>query len=187
MNTFLINGSAIFLILFAVLSFADGVFLHLIKYRLQEKGDSRREHLAHMGRSILFIPIALMLFYWNLSGTWLWILAALVVVDLAIEFFDVLEERRSRQKIGGLSSGEYLLHVSITTVRVAAITLAFASKPKEAWLSDVTLPQYSEPVRFVSAQLIPGAILIALIHIVLVFRPMLVSEVVGKLKKLKVL
>lgn len=183
MNSFLLNGSLIFLVLFAILSFVDGVYLHLIIYRLQEKAESKKEHLAHTGRSILFIPITFMLFYWNLSGVSLWFLVVLILIDLVIEAIDVLEERRSRARIGGLSSGEYFLHIILTTTRVAAVTLALASKPLEAWVSSVDLPIYSETVRLISSQLIPGAVIIAILHITLVFQPMLVSQIISKLTK----
>ncbi len=186
-NSFLLNGSLVFLVLFAILSFVDGVYLHLIKYRLQEKKDSKNEHLAHTGRAILFIPITLMLFYWNLSGLFLWFLAALVAIDLGVEAFDVLEEKKSRAKIGGLSSGEYLLHVVLTTTRVVALTLSLASKPVEAWISSADLPVYPEAVRFVSFQIVPGAAFIALVHVILVFRSMLITELISKFQKWRVL
>lgn len=186
MNTFLLYGSMFFFLIFVVLSFVDGVYLHLIKLKIQENFDSKREHLTHTLRAILFIPITFMIFYWNLSGAWLWLAIGMVLTDLIIEGIDVLEERRSREKIGGLSSGEYFLHVMLITSRVAAISLALASKPIEAWSTNVYFSPYPETMKFIISQLIPGAVIIAILHIVLIYKPFLISKLVARLQKNKV-
>ena len=185
MNTFLLNGSIVFFIIFVALSFVDGVYLHLIKFKIQENSDSKREHLTHTIRAILFIPITFMIFYWNLSGTWLWFAIGVIIIDFIIEAIDVLEEQRSREKLGGLSSGEYFLHVMLTTSRVAAITLALSSKPLEAWSNNIYLSPYSETMKFIISQLIPGAVIIAILHVVLIFKPFLISKLAMHFQKIK--
>lgn len=176
MDMFLMNGSLGILIFFMALSLVDGVLLHLIIYKFPENADSKKEHLEHTARAILFIPILLLLYYWNLSGPWLWLLSLIITVDLIIEALDILEERKSRSKIGGLSSGEYLLHLFLTTTRVAALALALANKPKGAWLSSMDLPAYTETFKLFVFPLVLGAIFIALLHIVLIFKPNLISQ-----------
>jgi hypothetical protein len=177
MNDYLIYTGLIFLILFSVLSLIDGVYLHLIIYKLPEKNESRLEHLTHTLRAILFLPITLTIFYWNLSGFWLLCSVGIIALDLIVEAIDVLSERKSRALIGGLSSGEYLLHVALTSTRVAAISFFLASKPIEAWSTSLSLPDYPGLVKMIVLNLIPGAVIIAFFHIVLIFRPLLVSNI----------
>lgn len=183
MADYLIYTGLFFLLLFAVLSLLDGVYLHLIVYKLPENPESKLEHLTHTLRAIFFLPIILTIFYWNLSGSMLLLAVGIIIVDLIIESIDVISERKSRKNIGGLSSGEYLLHVTLTTTRVAAITLFLASKPKEAWFATVSLAEYPEMVRTIVLNLIPGAILITILHIALIIHPKLISKIEGMIKK----
>lgn len=183
MTDYLIYTGLIFLVVFAVLSLLDGVYLHLIVYKLPENPESKFEHLTHTLRAILFLPIILTIFYWNLSGPMLLIATGIIIADLIIEAFDVISERKSRKNIGGLSDGEYLLHVTLTTTRVAAITLFLASKPKDAWFASLSLAAYPEVVRTVVWNLIPGAILITILHIALIIHPTLISKVEGMIKR----
>lgn len=177
MTDYLIYTGLFFLIVFAVLSLLDGVYLHLIVYRLPEHSESKFEHLTHTLRAILFLPIILTTFYWNLSGPMLLFSTAIIIVDLIIEAIDVISERRSRKNIGGLSDGEYLLHVTLTTMRVAAITLFLASKPRDAWFSSLSLPSYPDLVRTVVWNLIPGAVIIIILHMALIIQPKLITNI----------
>ena len=106
-----------------------------------------------------------------------------IIVDLIIEAFDVISERQSRKNIGGLSNGEYLLHVTLTTTRIASITLFLASKPKDAWLTSLSLATYPEIVRTIVLNLIPGALLIMVLHIALIIHPTLISKIEGMIKR----
>lgn len=183
MTDYLIYTGLIFLVVFAVLSFLDGVYLHLIVYKLPENPESKFEHLTHTLRAILFLPILLTIFYWNLSGSMLLFAVGLIIVDLIIEAIDVISERRSRKSIGGLSDREYLLHVTLTTTRVAAITLFLASKPKDAWFAALSLADYPEVARTIVLNLIPGAIVITVLHIALIMHPTLISKLEGIVKR----
>lgn len=183
MDNYLLFTGLTFLIIFSILSIIDGVYLHLIIYKLPEKNESKFEHITHTIRALLFIPTALTIFYWNTSGTFLWIALAVVALDLIVEAIDVVSERQSRSKIGGLSSGEYLLHVCLTTTRIAALSFFIAAKPLEAWSMSISLPQYPEVIRLIVLNLIPGSIMVALLHITLIFRPFFISEVESLVKK----
>ncbi len=174
-----------FLGLFLVLSFIDGIVLHLVRYRLPENPDSRFEHLTHTARAFLFIPIVYMLFYLNVSGPTLWFLSGLVLFDLCIESIDILEERRSRLRLGGLASGEYLIHIVETTFRIAAVTLAYAVKPIEAWSGAIELPPYPESVRSAAFIVIVGSIGVALLHVVLIFKPFFMTTLLGSFGRKK--
>jgi len=175
-ETLMIVSSGLLLI-FASLSIFDGVYYHLWKFRLQERDDSKFEHLTHTGRALLFIPTLIMIYMWGMQGIWAWIAAVVLSLDLVVEILDVLNEKASRETLGGLPSGEYLLHIMLTTIRVAAFTTAFAAIPNEAWNlnsnTTVFLPEFS---RLVAYNLLPGAIAILLLHVYLIFDPLLVSR-----------
>jgi hypothetical protein len=111
-----------------------------------------------------------LLYVENSRGLLLYVAIALIVVDLAVELWDTRIEHGSRARLGGLSSSEYVLHVTITTLRVAALTLAIASRPLAAWTLDGPLVA-AEPIpaviRTVVVNLLPGALLGAMLHVVL--------------------
>ena len=137
-------AAAIFLCLFACISMVDGLYFHLLKYKLYERPQSLQEHITHSIRAVLFAPIVYILFAANHAGWLLWLGVMIVLLDLAIETWDVIIERKSRADLGGLSTAEYFVHINATTFRVAAITLALASKPIAAW--NVSGPlQLAEP------------------------------------------
>lgn len=50
------NAATVVLVVYAVLAGYDGVNLHLVRYRLWERPDSRGEHLLHTARSVAFRP-----------------------------------------------------------------------------------------------------------------------------------
>lgn len=136
------------LVLFALLGAFDGVYFHMIKYRLHEHPPARFEHLIHNFRGLLFLPIALIFFVWNSAGLLLWTGLLLLTVDMIAEVVDILVEKKARANLGGISSFESLIHVAATGFRMAALAIVLALKPIEAFmLNSVTtdfsvLPQY---------------------------------------------
>jgi hypothetical protein len=177
MNETLMMTSTGLLVVFSFLSIFDGIYFHLWKFRLQEKEDSKFEHLTHTARAILFIPALVLIYSIGISGLLAWIALFVLGLDLVVEVFDVLNEKKSRAAIGGLPSEEYLLHIILTTLRVAALTLAFASIPAEAW--SLTTDYHASAIeisKFAVTQLLPGAILTAAFHLYLIFDPFFVSR-----------
>jgi hypothetical protein len=164
--------ASVFLIAFTALSAVDGIYLHLIRYRLHASAASYREHLYHTVRAILFAPILLSLFTSVTGGALLWLATGLVAVDQAAELLDMWSEKDSRAPVGGLSSAEYTLHVALTTLRSVAIALAFASRPAAAWSLDAPAVLGPLPGRlaFLVGQLVPGAVVVAVAHIWLAIR-----------------
>ncbi|MGE9746706.1 hypothetical protein [Bdellovibrio bacteriovorus] len=182
MNNTLMIASSWILLLFLGLSIFDGLYYHLWKFRLQERNDSKFEHITHTLRAILFIPTVILIYWTGVSGMALWSAIVVLAFDLITEVVDVLEERASRATLGGLPSGEYLVHIMLTTLRVSALALAFAALPSEAWLlnsADVVVPSFS---KFVALQTLPGAILVAGLHIYLIFDPTFVSRMERSLR-----
>ena len=167
-----LTAATILLLLFAGLSLVDGIYIHLWRLRLHARPESYREHLWHTARAILFAPTVLLLFAAPTAGVALWIGIALFVVDEVVEILDVVEERPSRASIGGLSSMEYAVHVMLVTLRVAAVTLVLASRPADAWSLDAptAVGAHPETIAVLVKQLVPGAVLVACVHVWLAWR-----------------
>jgi hypothetical protein len=160
--------AAICLNLAILLGSVDGVYFHLWKYRLFKWKESRFEHLLHTVRAFLFIPIAWLLFGQNYGGWLLWVGIMLASADAIVELLDILIERRSRVKLGGLSPAEYAIHVNATGLRFAALALIFVAKPVEAWdLSGPLLlnPPYPSWLAWLMLNTIPGSLIAGLAHL----------------------
>lgn len=177
MNEILMIASSWVLLLFLGLSIFDGIYYHLWKFRLQEREDSKFEHITHTFRAILFIPTTILIYWTGMTGMLLWAAVLVLALDLITEVVDVLNERSSRATLGGLPSGEYLVHIMLTTLRVAALVLAFAALPVEAWtLNSAVIIVPPDFAKFVAMQALPGAFLVAGFHIFLIFDPMFISR-----------
>ena len=177
MNDTLMIASSWILVLFLWLSVFDGLYYHLWKFRLQEREDSKFEHITHTFRAILFIPTTILIYWVGMKGILLWAAVLVLALDLITEIVDVLSERSSRAQLGGLPSGEYLVHILLTTLRVMALALAFAALPPEAWtlnsVAAITPPDFA---KLIAMQALPGAFLVAGLHIYLIFDPLFVSR-----------
>lgn len=160
------------LLAFAALSAVDGIYIHLVRLRLHARPGSWREHAWHTGRAILFAPIVVALFGVVSGGLLLWAGIALVVLDQALELLDMASEKRSREALGGLGSLEYVVHVTLTTFRTAAIALSLAARPVAAYALDAPLVVGSLPGPWglLVAQLVPGAVAVAAVHVWLAVR-----------------
>lgn len=165
-------AAALALLAFGPLSMLDGIYLHLVRYRLWARPDSQREHLLHTARSVLFLPVVL----WVLSDATglafaLGMLALLV--DQAVEIADVLEERASRASTGGLPSGEYAVHAMLITLRAVAVTLALALRPAASWALDAqgSAGQALAWLATVSGTLVAPTVIVIALHVVLAIAP----------------
>ncbi|RZL97515.1 MAG: hypothetical protein EOO88_62405, partial [Pedobacter sp.] len=96
--------------LFVLLALFDGLYLHLIRYRLYEHKESRNEHISHTIRAVLF-PIILYVLYLGNSDSAFYIGMALVVIDISVLGADAYMEKESRVFMGGLPKWEYILHL----------------------------------------------------------------------------
>lgn len=146
MTEHLMSAATVFLILFGIVAAFDGLYLHLWKYRLYARPESRREHKLHTAQGILFIPVIYFLFYKDFGGAALWTGVLFIAIEQVVEIMDVLDEKDSRAGLGGLSSTEYAAHVIAITARTVAIALALAAKPLSAWSLDAPLvlgPEHS--------------------------------------------
>lgn len=163
-----ITIAVVLIALSATVAIADGVYFHLIKYKLYARRESIAEHLTHTLRAVLFGPMIYLLFGRCFGGLALWGALGMVLVDFAIQSWDVLIERTSRSVLGGLSSLEYWIHVVAITTHVAAVTLVLAARPASAWSTSApTVMPGAWPAiaRFATLGLVPGATGLALLHL----------------------
>lgn len=159
----------VFLNLFMVLGAVDLFFFHIWKYRLHTRPESRYEHELHMAFAFLMVPVALLLYYQDLGGIGLWAALFFVVAALSTELLDVFSENDSRASLGGLSTGEYALHVVLTILKVASFAFMFASKPAAAWDlgSPITLGSYGWMGEMIALKVAIGSFVVGLLHIAL--------------------
>lgn len=150
-----------------ILSTVDGLYFHLWRDRLYTRAASRREHLLHTVRMALFLPLLPSLFLWQTAGALLWAGIFLLVLDHGLELWDMFTEKDSRADLGGLSTSEYVLHMSSSTTRGAALALGLAARPAEAW--SLTAPWSLGPLpafaSFVAWQSVPGSVAAAVLHV----------------------
>ncbi|MCB0405295.1 MAG: hypothetical protein KDD51_10960 [Bdellovibrionales bacterium] len=129
-------SAVVSLVLFAVIGVFDGVYYHLYRYNLQSHPEARLEHWIHTLRAFVFAAFSLLIFVMNVGGKLLWVAVGLVALDVILEAIDILVEKEARAKLGGISSGEALVHVMATACKSVALALMAVAKPTIAWKLD---------------------------------------------------
>ena len=155
--------------LHALVAMIDGAYFHLYKYKLHTRPESIVEHFTHTLRAGTMTLSAVLLFAINAGGLLLWAAFVLIGIDLGVETWDVLIERRSRASLGGLSSAEYLSHAHAILLYAAAYALVLAAKPAGAFASDapLVLPEpYPAPIVWLGWVVAVGALLSTIQHVV---------------------
>ena len=114
--------------LFLILGLFDGIYFHLIKYKLHLYPESALEHRIHSARGILLGVIGYALFSAPIHGSdfnpsKIILALPIIALDLALEVLDIYIEKKSRAHLGGISSTEMVLHVFASSFRMAAIVL----------------------------------------------------------------
>ena len=165
----LVIAGFVFLNLFMVLGAVDLFYFHLWKYKLHTRPESRYEHKLHMAFAFLMVPVAMVLYYQNFGGIALWAAVFFVVAALSTELLDVFSENDSRASLGGLSTGEYALHVVLTILKVASFAFMFASKPAAAWelTSPMNLGSYGWMGEMIALKVAVGSALVGSLHVAL--------------------
>lgn len=168
-------ASAILLAAFAGLAAIDGLYLHLWRYRLHAVPAARQEHILHTVHGLLFVPMLLLVFSGQSSGLALWLGAAVALAGLVVVAWDSVHELTSRRFQGGLPAGEATLHALLHTLQIAAVALSLAARPASAWSLDATSMVVTEtgPAAWVAMQVLPGGVVVALVHVILLVRPSL--------------
>ena len=168
----LVTLGLIFLNLFMLVGTVDLFYYHIWKYKLHTRPESRYEHKLHMAFAFLMVPIGYLLYYQNLGGYGLWAAVFFVGAALVTEMLDVFTEGDSRASLGGLSTGEYSIHVAATILKVASFAFMFGSKPLAAWSlsSPVVLGTYGWMAEAMALQVMVGSFLVGVLHLVLLNR-----------------
>jgi hypothetical protein len=132
-NVNLLVASLIAMIAAFAVGGVDGLFFHLQRFRLFAHAESRFEHVLHTGRALLAIPAVIFLYLFEPAGMALYCALAAGVADQALMVVDVVIEKRSRLRWGGLPHAEYMVHLVANSLHAAAFALAFASVPARGW------------------------------------------------------
>src|SRR5579859_3187776 len=126
------------LCLFGLLGSVDIIYYHFFRYRLYRSPSSRGEQVTHLLRLVLF-PLMMGWVLFVQAEGWMGLgLLVLVVLDLLNGLWDAYLEPQSRQPMGGLPRGEYLLHMILMGV-VGATLLATLSECFMVWYMPATL------------------------------------------------
>ena len=165
----LVIAGFIFLNLFMIVGAVDLFYYHIWKYKLHTRSESRYEHKLHMAFAFLMVPLAYFLYYQNFGGWALWAAAFFVLAALSTEMLDVFTEGDSRASLGGLSTGEYSIHVAATILKVASFAFMFASKPAADWdlSSPNSLGTYGWMAELMALQVMIGSGLVGVLHLAL--------------------
>jgi hypothetical protein len=99
------------LFVLGILGATDIALFHTLSHGIRKHPDCRTELLVHSLRGPTYAALFLLVPNVAMHGHWYWAMCAILVFDLGLSVWDFLIERRSRARLGGLPSGEYLLHV----------------------------------------------------------------------------
>lgn len=162
--------STILLSAFALLAFIDGFYLHIFKYKLFNYKESKFEHLTHTIRAILFPLIVYFLFITQNCETSFYAAILFIAIDILVLGIDAFVEKDSRIFMGGLPRWEYILHLFVNGFHFASIALFLAIKlefkgNEISIIQDLSNFKNFEIFRSLALNLLPGAILLSIIHI----------------------
>jgi hypothetical protein len=165
----------VLLIIFAVLAVYDGFFLHIFMFELHKYKESKFEHRMHTIRAILFPPMVYFLFVIQDCTLCFFIGIGLVLADIIVLAVDAFMEKDSRAFMGGLPSWEYILHLFVNGFHFATIAVYLTLKLHLSDQGFVIVSNFDafrsfDVFRLVSLNLIPGGILLAIIHLITSFR-----------------
>ncbi len=110
------------LLALGVLGATDIWLFHRRAHHLHEHRPARAELVTHALRGPTYALLFAIVPNATFAGAWLWALLALLAFDLAISIADFWLEPASRQALGGLPRGEYLLHVLLAMLFGALVT-----------------------------------------------------------------
>lgn len=128
------NITLVLLTIVGTVGAIDVLYYHLYRFRLYAQPSSVAEEVTHLVRNAVFISLLLVCDQ-PATRPWAQIAFGLFALDLANGVIDVLLERNSRAPLGGLPSGEYLVHILSTFgtgLAVASYTWSMGSTPPPA-------------------------------------------------------
>lgn len=164
--------TSILLILFSILALYDGFYLHIFKYKLHNQSESKAEHYTHTIRAVLFPAILYFLFLKQDCIMSFIIGLTIVALDIFVMAVDAFIEKDSREFMGGLPRWEYILHLFVNGFHFASIAVFLSIKINVKNDKIAILPNFDQYQNYqifdaIVINLLPGAILIALLHLFL--------------------
>jgi len=108
------NSIVIFLLLFASIGLLDEVFYHHLKFNLFGHKECLKENILHTSRALIYSILFIVVANFHVYGLLAYCMLGILVLDIIVAVWDILEEPKSRKKFGGLSAGEYLLHMILS-------------------------------------------------------------------------
>ena len=109
---------------------------HTVEHALHSLPSARWELVSHALRGPTYAVLFLAVPNLQLRGAWFGALLGLLAIDLAISAFDFSVEKASRAPVGGLPTGEYLLHSAIAILFGALCAVVWIEG--RAWLDEPT-------------------------------------------------
>lgn len=122
------EASFLCLIAFCLLGAFDGVYFHLIKYKLHLHPAARLEHQIHTARGFVFSGIGMILYAINSSGPLLLFACMLILTDVVLEIVDIYVEKEARRDLGGINPSESVLHVFASSFKFGSMILILLAK-----------------------------------------------------------
>lgn len=111
---------------------ADILFFHSVAHGIRSHADSVKELLSHSLRGPTYALLFILIPNFALRGRFAWAVLALLICDIAISIWDFSLEGSSRRRLGGLPSGEYVLHMLMAMV-FGAMTATWIAATSEAF------------------------------------------------------
>lgn len=138
----------------SLLGAVDVLYFHVYRFRLYRQPGSGKEQFTHLVRAAIFLAVVAIVAFSSGSPIARYVLLALAALDVVNNIADVSFEKRSRAPLGGLPTGEYVLHI----VGTFLIGLATASIVFESSAEGFT-PLPDEPFfRWRAAAMVAGGI-----------------------------
>src|SRR5690349_10361499 len=110
------------LFLLGCLGAMDIALFHSVAHGIRSHTGSVGELITHSLRGPTYATLFLLVPNFELHGLFAWGLMALFVFDLGISIWDFSLEQDSRRLLGGLPSGEYVLHMLMAIIFGALVT-----------------------------------------------------------------
>ena len=124
-------------LLFALglLGATDIAIYHSVSHGIRDHPDSRHELIVHSLRGPTYAALVLLIPNVAMQGVFFWLLMGLFALDVVISLVDFALERHSREFLGGLPSGEYVLHTIIAMVFGALVTSVCYGVGEWGWMA----------------------------------------------------
>ena len=125
----IVNLPLIILVVAGTLGAIDVFYYHLYRFRLFARTECVAEEITHLVRHAVFLALIVLLSSGSSRRAVDFTILGLFALDVANSAVDVLLERRSREALGGLPSGEYLVHILSSLGVGAAVATYVLARP----------------------------------------------------------